>query len=605
MTVRDTNVQLSLLMSRFEGGIFTCRNDMDQSRFADESIIVEPELYRGAIKPWYDNYNFVASYYINIGNNESAREFTNWTWANEVYSQYIGLENEIGSHSYTHPYDISSLPPQELEFEFLDSMNEIVVELGLARIASAQPGNPEDLRTAQAMEAFMPETYFSGGFSGVNAGYPGVFGYLNPESDMVYVAPNMKFDFSLKILGKTPAEMEAIWIQEFNDLDSFANSQVYHWPIHDYAVTEWDDTTFTLGGDNSYSMESMENLIKHVFANKAEFITTLELSDRIRTNKAAKLITSVVSANQITATVTIPTIADELITLGHHALQLEHPSAPRYIVAVTNHFAYNLNRVFVPASGGTFEVTFGTDAEAQANVMGVTHITDIGMRMELVSVVGDGKVLTFTVRGKGEVTVMQSIFLEKATTAISHAGGTYTENWTNREDSRGLTFTFDSDNLHTVEIKLGAAPTAAPGPPPYATDNSCATRCSNIQARWYFWGVSIDQNCQVLPLQSANQLHLCDCDLSIAGALNADGSINMETACPTIANAPESYWDRIFQRKSRKYQNACAQLCATDQDCSRWTLNRQSNTCSPMMCTGRYTRYNFGSKYVSGTPCQR
>ena len=64
----------------------------------------------------------------------------------------------------------------------------------------------------------------TGGYTGVGAGYPGAFGYLTPDTDKLYIAPNMKFDFSLVEAapqyggGMTAEQAKDEWIREFNEL---------------------------------------------------------------------------------------------------------------------------------------------------------------------------------------------------------------------------------------------------------------------------------------------------------------------------------------------------------------------------------------------------
>ena len=85
----------------------------------------------------------------------------------------------------------------------------------------------------------------TGGYTGVGAGYPGAFGYLTPATDKLYIAPNMKFDFSLVEAapeyggGMTAAQAKDEWIREFNELSMKSDMPVFVWPWHDYGPTQW------------------------------------------------------------------------------------------------------------------------------------------------------------------------------------------------------------------------------------------------------------------------------------------------------------------------------------------------------------------------------
>mmetsp|Transcript_15899 Transcript_15899/g.29101 ORF Transcript_15899/g.29101 Transcript_15899/m.29101 type:complete len:415 (+) Transcript_15899:2-1246(+) len=270
------------------------------------------------------------------------------------------------------------------------------------------------------MEKYFNETYFSGGYSSVDAGFPNAFGYLTPESSMVFVAPNMQFDFSLGLLKKNPKQMEAIWKYEMDHISFMANSPVYHWPIHDYAVTEWDDNRYKLHATNTYSHESMEHTIQYAAAKGTEFITTIQLSDRIRFNSAASLSASVVNSEQLRVKVSLPQTSNgSRPTLGHHALKLEHPQGLRSLVRVEGYYAYTHERVLLPKAGGNFLLSFGKHEEARQVGASITRIVDVGMRMELLHVAGDGTSLSFSVNGKGIVKVRQADSMTEMMTEVT------------------------------------------------------------------------------------------------------------------------------------------------------------------------------------------
>ena len=108
----------------------------------------------------------------------------------------------------------------------------------------------------------------------VGAGYPGAFGYLSPadaSSGKVYLAPNMKFDFSLvQFEGKTAAQALTEWQAEFASLTSHADVPVVVWPWHDYGPTNW--------GNGGYTQDMFTQFIATAYGAGAEFVTLADLA---------------------------------------------------------------------------------------------------------------------------------------------------------------------------------------------------------------------------------------------------------------------------------------------------------------------------------------
>ena len=114
-TVFGTTPSLAMDITRFKG-IVNSRTDMDQSQFPDD---VSPTNDSGQRLPGiYDQmmpilaslnqqYDFVGSYYINIGDNANPADnsSTDWTISTPYYDQLLQMGNEIGTHSYTHLID--------------------------------------------------------------------------------------------------------------------------------------------------------------------------------------------------------------------------------------------------------------------------------------------------------------------------------------------------------------------------------------------------------------------------------------------------------------------------------------------------------------------
>ncbi|MCI5224675.1 MAG: polysaccharide deacetylase, partial [Candidatus Electrothrix sp. AR4] len=297
---------VSLKMGR-HNNLFVSRNDMDQTQFIDEVADNDGALLP-LLQQWKTDYNFVGSYFINIGNNPASGELTDWSYSGPLYRDYIALGNEIGTHSYTHPHETNILTPAEIDFEFNQSMNEIAANLNPTWRnqnirGAAVPGAPEGLDTASEIIQYVD--YLTGGYSGVGSGYPGAFGYPTPEMDKVYFSPNMVFDFTLIEFGipvldpasgqfvpvpLTAAEAETYWINQYTTLMGHANQPIIHWPWHDYGPTTgtWDDPNDP-SDDKLYSVSMFSNTIAAAFNDNAEFATSADVAQRITTFADAAL----------------------------------------------------------------------------------------------------------------------------------------------------------------------------------------------------------------------------------------------------------------------------------------------------------------------------
>ncbi|BAY61807.1 peptidase-like protein [Calothrix brevissima NIES-22] len=386
--VLDNKPKVALNMSR-DASIFISRNDMDQSQ---EAVDVNPDSNTPGIydrllpivSQWKNDYNFVGSYYINVGNNPANGQFTDWTISKPYYEQMLALQNEIGTHSYTHPEFTDQLTPTQLEFEFNQAKSVIEQQLGIQVLGAAIPGNPEGLGVSQELQKYL--SYVSGGYASVGAGYPNAFGFMFPGSDYVYFAPNMSFDFSLVEFRKlTPQQAEAEWLKEYNGLTNHAAQAIIHFPWHDYAPTVWD----TDPEDNissPYTEAMFTNFIARAYNDNTEFVTVADLSQRIKSFEKSQLFIDSIG-NTITANV----VATDVGTFG---LNID-PS--QTIQSVNNWYAYDKDTVFLPASGGQFTINLGTLQDD------VTHIIDLPMRAKLTSVIGNGTDLEFSFFGEGKV----------------------------------------------------------------------------------------------------------------------------------------------------------------------------------------------------------
>lgn len=401
--------------------LFIARNDMDLAMYPTETKSVTATLLE-LIKRWKEDYNFVGSYYVDIGNNPAAGEMTNWKISRPLYKDYMKLGNEIGSHSYTHPFTIDALTESELEFEFAMSKALLEKKLGIEIRGTALPGNPESLATALLLSRWLP--YISGAYSGETSGYPGAIGFLSPDNDTVYFSPNLFFDYTLvEVNGLTAEQASDAWSDQLDTLMKNASQPIIHWPWHDYGPT----TGITSG----YSVAMYEGLIRKAYELGTEFTTARDVEDRIRQFTNTNL---TVETFGDTTFVTVGSRDETATRLGAFCLQLDTGAETS---TIRNWYAFDGNHIFLPESGGQFEFVPG------GQTADVTRITTLPMRSLLVSITGDGKNLAFSFKGQGEVTVQlaDSMARFKVTGANAHS-----------VDGNKLTILFNKDKLHTVTI---------------------------------------------------------------------------------------------------------------------------------------------------------
>ncbi len=385
-SVRGDAPDVGLQMTRGTSMFFS-RNDMDQSQEAFDVVSSNPGIYDEMlpiIEKWFDDYGFVGSYYINVGNNPPDQQ-TIWEESRPYYERILALDSEIGSHSYTHPDDTNLLTPVQIQFEFEQSKAVIEAELGITVSGAAVPGQPELLPTS--LEIIQYYDYLTGGYSSTGAGYPGAFGFLNPaNADKVYFAPNVSFDFSLLgFQGLTVSEAEAVWAAEYASITEKGSTPIIHFPWHDYGPTNWETSP---GEDTGYTLEMFTNFIERAYLDGTEFVTGEDLAQRIKSFVATDIEIEA-SGTDIVARVTGSDV-------GKFALEID---TTQRIASVDDWYAYEGNKVFLPKNGGTFTVSLGTEGDD------VTRIIALPMRAELLSANGDGTDLAFTYEGRGETKV--------------------------------------------------------------------------------------------------------------------------------------------------------------------------------------------------------
>ena len=390
---------VGLKMGR-ENNLFVSRNDMDLSSEQDMVQSVHFPL-QNLLRKWKRRYNFVGSYFINIGNDQANGLWTDWNVSAPLFSDYMKLGNEIGTHSWTHPDFTDQLNASDIEFEFNQSMNEIGTELNQTTWrnqnirGAAVPGAPENLATAS--EIIQHVDYLTGGYSGAGAGYPSAFGYLTPNDKKVYLSPNMSFDFTLIEFGVpvgNPAvpvpldalEAEQFWGNEFNTLMHHASQPIIHWPWHDYGPTVSADP---ISGDG-YTVKMFENTIAKAYHSGSEFITSADVAQRINTFRDTKL-TVDSTGSTITATVNAHQLGKFSLAVNTEPGQIIH--------SVDDWYAYSDDHVFLGENGGTYNIQLGTSAASN------THITKLPMRSKLIDLSGDGTNLSFSFEGEGWVVI--------------------------------------------------------------------------------------------------------------------------------------------------------------------------------------------------------
>jgi Ca2+-binding RTX toxin-like protein len=201
----------------------------------------------------------------------------------------------------------------------------------------------------------------------------------------------MKFDFSMVDAapeyggGLNAEQAKQEWIKEFDELSLKSDMPVFVWPWHDYGPTQW----MVNDGPSRYTEEMYTEFLRYAYEKDTEFVTMLDLAQRIKAFEKAGFNYSFNSAsNTITATVTANQI-------GTFALDLEGHK----IASVSGWYAYDDDSVFMDADGGAFTIKLGNTPDD------VTHITALPSRAQLLSVTGDGVNLDFSIKGEGQIAI--------------------------------------------------------------------------------------------------------------------------------------------------------------------------------------------------------
>jgi serralysin len=313
---------------------------------------------------------------------------------------------------------------------------------------AAIPGAPDNVQTAT--EILKHVDYVSGGASLIGAGFLSAIGYLTPADTKAYFSPNMSFDFTLLEFGiptgsppvavkMNAADAEVYWANEYDGLMKHASQPIVHWPWHDYGPTS--GTNDGLG----YTLSMFQNTVAKAFNTGAEFATAADVAQRISTFKNAKLTVqpSAVDPTEYTATVAANNV-------GKFSIGLNLPTGQK-IQRVNGWYAYNDDKVFLDDDGGTFVVKTGLAADP------VTHITELPMRVKLISLSGDGTNLNATFEGEGTVKIALNNVASNFTITASDDGFITT-------DANVASVNFTAFGTHTLTIALNAVivPTTTP-----------------------------------------------------------------------------------------------------------------------------------------------
>ncbi len=408
--------ELRLEMSRHTA-IFASRNDMDQSQ--NVAVVDPPDQEPGIydvmmdiLERWKVQYNFVGSYYLNLGNDFSTEGDTdlrdetgvNWDVSLPYYQRLLELGNELGSHSYSHPFFTDRLSDVELRREFELSRDVLRAKIPGADIAGAAvPGNPQSAVTSLKILEYYD--YLTGGNAMIGSGYPGAFGYISPDTSKgIYFAPNISSDFTQTGWKSLTFEQAALaWLEEWQDAISLADLPVVVFPWHDYGLTGWK-TDYSDPRGGVYGNEQMFlPLIEAAYNYGAEFVTLADLAARLAAFEQATLdYTFNAGTNAISGTVGG--------ALGTFQLDLDAQIAS-VSLGGSAWYAYDADSVFLPAAASTsFTIALG---EAAADV---TRIVQLPARGQLLAVTGNGTNLNFTLNGEGRVVVDLKSFSATDTT---------------------------------------------------------------------------------------------------------------------------------------------------------------------------------------------
>ena len=120
-TTPDSGPHVSLHMTR-DASIVASRTDVDEAQEQTEVNAGILDSMVSILAGLKTQYNFVGSYYVDLGFYPNDGQTTDWSKSGPLYQQLLAMGNEIGSHSYTHPENTNWLLPNVLDQATLDQI---------------------------------------------------------------------------------------------------------------------------------------------------------------------------------------------------------------------------------------------------------------------------------------------------------------------------------------------------------------------------------------------------------------------------------------------------------------------------------------------------
>ncbi len=177
---------------------------------------------------------------------------------------------------------------------------------------------------------------------------------------------------------QSDADVEQYWLDEYKGSMHHASQPIIHWPWHDHA---------SING-TPYDVAMFTDSIKTAYEDDAEFLTSKDVAQRITSFKETRL-----SVEHDEESILVNT---DSRNAGKFALAVELRPG-KVIKKVDDWYAYDDEHVFLDRDGGDYVIYQGDSSSK------VTHITDLPMRADLLSVSGDGNALSFSFEGEGTV----------------------------------------------------------------------------------------------------------------------------------------------------------------------------------------------------------
>jgi serralysin len=455
----DVNLELTRGTS-----IFYSRTDLDQSQEHFDTVESNPRIYDALLpilQNWYQQYDFVGSYYANVGADasEDADRWTDWSVSAPFYQALIAMGNEIGTHSYTHPEDTNFLLGDDFSTaewqSWLDHLSTEVSSQVRGQISQLGAAGTR-AQLASLLQATDPGTH------------PNAVSLINGLSDLdrtiLSGSYRFQFEYSKEILQQhlgitlagaavpgapevaaTSAEIMkyvsylsggytgvgAGYPGAIGFIDPAHTGQVYFAPNipFDFSLVEFQHMSAAQAA--AAWAAAYDQVVSHGGAPIIHFPWhdyapmdwdtsngtgpgngpgyTLEMfTDFIARAYAdgTEFVTGADLAERILtfaqADVEITSAAGQLIAKvggGDVGRLALDVDTTQVIASVEGWYAYDGRKVFLPRAGGTFEITLGNQAAD------VTHITKLPMRAELITVSGNGSNLDYSLSGRGDVVI--------------------------------------------------------------------------------------------------------------------------------------------------------------------------------------------------------